>query len=272
MHRLRLLTAAALGPLVFIVLWWGGRRLFDLALLGVTALCLYEYFTICFPGRGVIQGFGIFLGLFPVFSVLLWKDPEFIVPAVYIAFLGSAILFLVSYSRWSNAIQYWAAFFMGIAYVGVCAAHLGLLRYVPMGKEWVLFLLVTVFGGDAGAYYVGKGIGRHKLCPNVSKGKTVEGAAGGLILNAIAAFFLWFVLLRNIDPRALVPLALVIGAVGQVGDLVESMVKRSAGVKDSGSILPGHGGVLDRVDAVLLASPFLYWVLSLYRIDGVFIR
>ena len=272
MHRQRLLTAAALGPLIFIVLWWGGRRPFDLLLLGATAFCLYEYFTICFPGRGVIQGFGVMLGLFPLFSVLLWGNPEFIVPAVYMALLGSAILFLVSYSRWSNVTWNWAAFFMGIAYVGVCAAHLGLLRYLPMGKEWVLFLLVTVFCGDAGAYYVGKGIGRHKLCPNVSKGKTVEGAAGGLILNAIAAFFLWFVLLKEIDPRVLVPLALVIGAVGQVGDLVESMVKRSAGVKDSGSILPGHGGILDRVDAVLLASPFLYWILSLCRIEGVLIR
>jgi len=242
-----------------------------LVLLVATVFCLYEYFTICFPGSWVIQVFGVMLGLFPLFSVFLWGSPEFMVPAVYTAFLGSALLFLVSYSRWSNIRWSWAAFFMGIAYIGVCAAHLGLLRYLPMGKEWVLFLLVTVFCGDAGAYYVGKGIGRHKLCPNVSKGKTVEGAAGGLALNAIAAFFLWFVLLKEIDPRVLVPLALVIGAVGQVGDLVESMVKRSVGVKDSGSILPGHGGVLDRADAVLLASPLLYWILSLCRIDGVLV-
>jgi len=193
------------------------------------------------------------------------------VPAVYMAFLGTTLLFLVSYNRWSNITWRLAAFFMGIAYVGVCAAHLGLLRYLPMGKEWVLFLLVTVSCGDAGAYYVGKGIGRHKLCPNVSKGKTVEGAAGGLILNAMAAFSLWFVLFREIDPRVLVPLALVTGAVGQVGDLLESMVKRSAGIKDSGSILPGHGGILDRADAVLLASPFLYWILYLCNIEGILI-
>lgn len=237
-----------------------------MVLLGATAFCLYEYFALCFPRRWVIQCFGIMLGLFPLFSVLLWGDPEFIVPAVYAALLGSAILFIVSYSSWSNITWNWAAFFMGIAYVGVCSAHVGLLRYMPMGKEWVLFLLVTVFCGDAGAYYVGKGIGRRKLCPNVSKGKTVEGAAGGLILNAIAALFFWFVLLKETDLRVLVPLALVIGAVGQVGDLVESMVKRSAGVKDSGRILPGHGGILDRVDAVLLASPLLYWILSLCRI------
>ncbi len=242
-----------------------------MVLLVVTAFCLYEYFTICFSGFLVIQGFGVMLGLFPLSSVLLWKDPEFMVPAVYVAFLGTTLLFLVSYTRWSNITWRLAAFFMGIAYVGVCAAHLGLLRYLPMGKEWVLFLLVTVSCGDAGAYYVGKGIGRHKLCPNVSKGKTVEGAAGGLILNAMAAFSLWFVLFREIDPRVLVPLALVTGAVGQVGDLLESMVKRSAGIKDSGSILPGHGGILDRADAVLLASPFLYWILYLCNIEGILI-
>ena len=161
---------------------------------------------------------------------------------------------------------------MGITYIGVCAAHLGLLRYLPMGREWVLFLLVTIFGGDAGAYYVGKGIGRHKLCPKISNGKTIEGAIGGLAVNAMAALFIWYIALRDIDPRILVPLALVIGAIGQVGDLAESIVKRSAGVKDSGKILPGHGGMFDRIDALLLAAPFLYWFLFLGKIDGVVIK
>jgi phosphatidate cytidylyltransferase len=141
-----------------------------------------------------------------------------------------------------------------------------------MGKEWVLFLLITVFSGDTGAYYVGKGIGKNKLCPHVSEGKTVEGSFGGLILNAIVAFFLWFVLLKKIDPRVLLSIALAVGAVGQVGDLIESMVKRFAGVKDSGNILPGHGGIFDRLDAVLLTSPFLFWILFLFGIEGILIR
>lgn len=272
MHSQRLLTAAVLGPLVFIVLWWGGRRFFDPVLLLVSAICLYEYFALCFPGQWIIHGLGTVLGLLPVCSALLWEDPKFIVLSVYAAFVGTIFLFLASYSRWSNLLWNWATFFMGITYIGVCAAHLGLLRYLPMGREWVLFLLVTIFGGDAGAYYVGKGIGRHKLCPKISNGKTIEGAIGGLAVNAMAALFIWYIALRDIDPRILVPLALVIGAIGQVGDLAESIVKRSAGVKDSGKILPGHGGMFDRIDALLLAAPFLYWFLFLGKIDGVVIK
>lgn len=272
MHSQRFLTAAVLGPLVFIVLWWGGRRFFYPVLLGVSAICLYEYFNLCFPGQLIIHGLGIIFGLFPVCSALLWEDPKFIVLSVYAAFVGTILLFLASYSTWSNLLWNLATFFMGITYIGVCAAHLGFLRSLPMGREWVLFLLVTVFSGDAGAYYVGKGLGRHKLCPKISNGKTVEGAVGGLAVNAIAALSIWFMVLRNIDPRILVPLALVIGTIGQVGDLAESIVKRSVGVKDSGKILPGHGGMFDRIDALLLAAPFLYWFLSLGKINGVVIR
>jgi phosphatidate cytidylyltransferase len=272
MHSQRFLTAAVLGPLVFIVLWWGGRRFFDPVLLVVSAICLYEYFVLCFPGQWIVHGLGTIFGLLPVSSALMWEDPEYIVLAIYVAFVGTILVFLVSYSRWPHVLRSWATFFMGITYIGICAAHLGLLRFLPMGREWVLFLLVTIFGGDAGAYYVGKGIGRHRLCPKISSGKTIEGAIGGLALNAIAALFIWSVALKNIDLRILVPLALVIGAIGQVGDLAESIVKRSAGVKDSGKILPGHGGMFDRIDALLLAAPFLYWFLSLGKINGVVIR
>ena len=263
MHCQRLLTAAVLGPLLYLALWWGGRKIFGIVLIGASAACLYEYFSISFAGRRAIQGLGVMFGLFPVCSALLCEDPGFMILAVYLAFIGSIFVFIASYASWSDVLKNWSMFFMGTAYLGVCAAHLGLLRSMPMGKEWLLFLLIIVFSGDAGAYYAGKGLGRHKLCPKVSKGKTVEGAVGGLILNAVAAVVLWLALLKDIHLAALIITALVLGAVGQVGDLAESMVKRSSGVKDSGSILPGHGGVLDRIDAVLLAAPVLYWIVSL---------
>ena len=156
---------------------------------------------------------------------------------------------------------------MGAAYVGFCAAHMVLMREMPGGREWILFLLVTVFSGDAGAYYVGKGIGRRKLCPALSSGKTVEGAVGGVLLNLAAALVLWSVLFRHLDLRLLLFLAVAMGIVGQAGDLAESIIKRSAGIKDSGTLLPGHGGIFDRVDAVLLAAPLLYWGLKLAGLE-----
>jgi len=241
-------------------------------LLGVSALCLYEYFSLNFQARPPVQGTGVALGLLPVVAVVLWPDPRFVVPALYVSFLGSILLFLCTYRTWTTPLLSWAVFFMGVAYVGMAAAHLGLLRSLPLGREWTIFLLIVIFSGDAGAYYVGTGIGRRKLCPAVSKGKTVEGAAGGLVLNAAAAMILWFCLFREMDLRVLVPLAVVIGLIGQIGDLAESMVKRSVGAKDSGSLLPGHGGVLDRVDAALLAAPALYWAIAQGKIYGVVCR
>jgi len=206
-------------------------------------------------------------GLLPVFSAFFWKTPGSLVSGCYGALLCSTVFFIFSYRSWQNALEKWTVFFMGAAYVGFCAAHMVLMREMPGGREWILFLLVTVFSGDAGAYYVGKGIGRRKLCPALSSGKTVEGAVGGVLLNLAAALVLWSVLFRHLDLRLLLFLAVAMGIVGQAGDLAESIIKRSAGIKDSGTLLPGHGGIFDRVDAVLLAAPLLYWGLKLAGLE-----
>jgi phosphatidate cytidylyltransferase len=272
MHNQRLLTAIVLGPLLFVSLWWGGEYLYRAILVGVSAICLYEYFVILYPGRRVIQGLGVLMGLAPILAAVVWGDPALVVPSIYLVLVGSIVVFLASYASWSNAFGNWAEFFMGAAYIGTCAAHFWFLRILPMGKEWVVFLLVVVWSGDAGAYYVGRGIGRHKLCPRISGGKTVEGAVGGLAANCVAASILWLLVFQDIDLLLLLPLAVLLGVIGQIGDLAESVMKRSFGVKDSGALLPGHGGIFDRVDAVLMATPAMYWILSLAKMGGVVTR
>lgn len=268
MHNQRLLTAIVLGPLLFVALWWGGEYLYRAILVGVSAICLHEYFAILFPGRRIIQGLGILMGLAPILSAVVWGEPAFVVPTLYLVLVGSIVVFLASYAQWSHAFESWAEFFMGAAYVGTCAAHFWFLRTLPMGKEWVVFLLVVVWSGDAGAYYVGRGIGRHKLCPRISGGKTVEGAVGGLAANCVAASILGFLVFRHIDFLLLLLLAVTLGIIGQLGDLTESIMKRSFKVKDSGALLPGHGGIFDRVDAVLMATPAMYWILWLTEMSG----
>ncbi len=263
MHTQRLLTAAVLGPLVFAVLWWGGVSGFALLLSAGVALCLYEYYSMVFPGIFWVRLFGVVAGLIPVFLSLFYPGPRMLVPGIFSGLFSSALLFIVTHERWKEPHTLWVFFFVGIGYIGFCASHLGLIRFLPLGRQWILFLLIVVFSGDAGAYYVGRALGKRKLCPGVSKGKTVAGAVGGLLANVVAAFLAWFLLLRSMEPWSLLFLAVVLGAVGQVGDLTESILKRGFGVKDSGSLLPGHGGVFDRVDAVLMAAPVLYWALEL---------
>jgi phosphatidate cytidylyltransferase len=125
----------------------------------------------------------------------------------------------------------------------------------PHGRQWTLFALLLAFGADIGAFFAGRGFGRVKLAPLVSPGKTWEGVLGGMLLALAVAWggSAWF----GVPARLLLPLCLVVAAFSVVGDLTESLFKRASGLKDSGTLIPGHGGVLDRIDSVLAATPIL---------------
>ena len=161
----------------------------------------------------------------------------------------------------------------GLLYVGFAGAHFVLLhRIAQEGPALVMLLVVAVVSSDSGAYFVGRMIGRHKLAPTVSPNKTREGAVGGVIAASIGCVVLWIVLERwklgTISPISGWLFAVVgafLSVTAQLGDLMESMLKRDAGVKDSGTIFPGHGGVLDRCDGFLFAAPTLYYMFVLYK-------
>ena len=148
---------------------------------------------------------------------------------------------------------------MGIMYIPLLMSHFILIRQTSTGVLWIFFILVLAFSGDIAAYYVGRRMGKKKLLPGVSPGKTVEGTIGlvaGSIAGALLFRQLFFPLLSVLDA---VILGLVGSIVGQLGDLSESALKRAAGVKDSGVILPGHGGILDRLDCLMFITPFVYY-------------
>jgi phosphatidate cytidylyltransferase len=137
-----------------------------------------------------------------------------------------------------------------------CCVLLGFIVWLP-GRT-VLVLMGTIWAGDAAAYYGGRALGRHKLAPTISPNKTVEGSVTGLAGSIVAGILLGsWLLQRQISFLALASLATAIA--GQLGDLAESAFKRSAGVKDSSSLLPGHGGMLDRLDSLIFAAPMFYW-------------
>jgi len=157
-----------------------------------------------------------------------------------------------------------------VFYIGLSLITLPLLSAQENGPALLLFLFFAVWAGDIAALYIGKLFGRHKMAPHLSPGKTWEGAAASLAASALSALFLiWLAgFLANHGVNALsypgsivhwLILAVLLNAAAQLGDLVESGLKRGAGVKDSGTLLPGHGGMLDRIDALLLAAPLLWY-------------
>lgn len=267
MHKTRVLTALILGPVLGGLLWWGDLLIFSLIAVAVTCLCIFEYFAFMFKEQGSLALFGVVLGTMPVMSALTFNDAALILAETYLILFVSALFFIITYSRWSAPFLSWVMFFTGVFYISTCIAHLVLLRQLEMGREWLFYLLAVIFAGDIGAYYVGHALGRHKLCPNISKGKTIEGAVGGLVANAMVGLGVGTLLLPLYPSWFVVFAAVLIGAVGQIGDLTESMMKRFAEVKDSGTLLPGHGGIFDRIDALLLSAPALFWLL--YSAKGV---
>ena len=148
----------------------------------------------------------------------------------------------------------------GILYVGVFGAHIVLLRDLLDGVDWLIVMLVATFSTDTGAYAVGRLVGRHAFAPTISPNKTWEGAIGGLVFGALGAAVAMLILEPTIRAGAQILVAAALPVAAIAGDLLESALKRRLGVKDMSTLLPGHGGVLDRLDSLLLAGPVLYWI------------
>lgn len=180
--------------------------------------------------------------------------------------LGAALLWWLCALAWiviaPRRVQPWSAALAGfLALVPAWLALVRLLLYPPLGAQWVLFALILVWVADIGAFFFGRRFGRVRLAPDVSPGKTWEGVAGGAAVSMIVAIAgsLWF----HVALQSFLPLCLAVVAFSIVGDLTESLLKRFAGIKDSGTLFPGHGGVMDRIDSVTGAAPVLFLGLTI---------
>ena len=151
--------------------------------------------------------------------------------------------------------------FFGILFIGFLLAYVSLIRNMPLGRLWVLFLTITVWAGDISALVAGASFGKHKLYPKISPKKTFEGLGGAILGSILVALAFVVLFLPHVKKETCILLAAGIGFFGQLGDFTESMLKRSASVKDSGNLIPGHGGMLDRLDSFLFSAPFLYYCL-----------
>ncbi|MEM5787220.1 MAG: phosphatidate cytidylyltransferase, partial [Syntrophobacteraceae bacterium] len=174
---------------------------------------------------------------------------------LFCAFFSALFLMLARSPRNPEEIPRIAQLVFAWVYVPFLLSFVLLLGDAPRGRMWVVFVLLVIIAGDAGAYHTGVKLGRHKLFERVSPKKTIEGALGGLLASLIAGSTIWLFLFRDLPFAQLLTYSFFIAAVGQVGDLFESMIKRNFDKKDSSGLLPGHGGLLDRLDSLLFAFP-----------------
>lgn len=271
----RVLTAAVLVPVALAVVLFAPDALFALCLFAVAWLAQREFYALAaakhMPGYRWIGGIGAAL------CVLGTTLPDWVgslgPTAVWVG-LGIAVLVrgITRSQHMGEVLGEAGITFFGIFYPAFLVALLGAIRHFPAGAWWIVLLLLVVWCGDTAAYYVGRSWGRHPMAPRISPKKTWEGAIASVVAStAVAAVFVALVWNgARWDPGTIqVPvwvgalLGLALNIAAQVGDLAESVYKRGSGVKDSGGLLPGHGGVLDRIDALLLATPVLWYYLVL---------
>ncbi len=262
MHLKRWLTALVLIPLIILVLLKGRRLGFVLTLLLINGLAQWEFLG--FFQHTVDQARKVKVVALGSLLILVLHDRKSSgscstrvgprgLPVCLVPFL-SAELRSHSEAGLRPGHQYF-----GTSYIPLLLGHFVWLRYMTQGEWWILWLLFVICCGDTAAYYTGKAIGQRKFYPQVSPGKTWAGTSGELATNLVVGVLLgrWFLPSEKFFSLAL--LAVVLGCIGLLGDLFESMLKRQAEVKDASSLLPGHGGMLDRLDSLLFTAPALVY-------------
>lgn len=252
MLRQRVLTALILLPLALGVILFAPLAWFDAAALAVVLLLALEYFALCAIPRPLqwLCAAATVVLLAAVFAGVLAIGAWLLLAAVILWLLMP--LWFLRRPMLPGVIKA----LMGVVLLVATGIALHDLKALSLDGRWLLFAFLLVWAADTGAYFAGRRFGRHKLAPSISPGKTWEGVAGGLLLTIAAGALAVVVLPAEMTPAWFLLIALVF-AVSVVGDLFESLLKRQAGVKDSGTLLPGHGGVLDRLDSLLAAAPML---------------
>jgi len=261
----RIVTVLIGAPFVIAAIICPQTAVFKVFCTGCLAVSLWEYFSIIQVSKAG-KAFGVGLGTLHVgylfFAPAAWANPLLETTALVLSVFG-----FYCFSRreaMEGIAQRIAMTLLGILYVGTFGAFVGLTRELPQGIFWVFVLLGMTWLNDTFAYFFGHRFGKRKLAPRISPGKTVEGFLGGF-LGSICGFLLFWAIFGRPVPFFFGPcLTLLVGIVGPVGDLCESLIKRSFQVKDSGNIIPGHGGMLDRIDALLFTAPVVYFFASLF--------
>lgn len=276
----RILSSIVLLPIIALIVWWG-EPLVSATVILLAVIALHELFGL-FRGGGYqprrSAGF-LSVSLFVVAAALRARvGLDWTGLALVTSIIASLSVELPRRNR-QHELLHWSLTLSGATYIGWTLAHFVLLRAIetPLspsgwlgflglepGAAWIVFVLAITFLSDTGAYFTGRLLGHHRMAPYISPNKSWEGALGGLVFATLTGVFLVYLLG--------LPIQLWIGALlggigsiaGQAGDLAESLIKRQVNIKDSGHIIPGHGGILDRIDSLLFTAPVLYYMITIF--------
>lgn len=262
--KARLGTALVAIPLLILLVAWGSPWLFSTTVFVASVAALREFFVMTLPGRSKEQLFGVVFGsalsLLLVFPGIL--GVEVVLSAGLIVCFS---LYVLVEGRLEEKPVRLAWTLVGALYLGYLLPYWAALFRMPNGRGWVFFVLLVIMTGDTTAYFVGKRFGAKKLAPEISPGKTLEGAWAYVGGSAVAGCLGAVVLVRELSWLEAVLLSLALSVLGQLGDLFESWIKRASAVKDSGALFPGHGGLLDRLDSLIFPAVFTTLYLQVFH-------
>jgi phosphatidate cytidylyltransferase len=269
-----LATAAVAIPLLLLLILRAPQWSFSLVVGLIAAVGVLEYLDMALPQRPLERGVYFLLG---AAAIAAWSlrglgffgppvvDQELSGAGVALVIAGGLLWVLLARRDFEAGLLDSGRALVGILYAGFLLVHFTWLQQLPEGPYWVIFVIMTGMMGDSSGYFVGHAVGRHKLMPRVSPGKTIEGALGILGGNLLAGVVTKLVLLPSLSWPEALWLAAIQGVLGQLGDLCESVMKRTYGTKDSGRLFPGHGGVLDRIDSLVFPVAGMYYYVALCR-------
>ncbi len=266
MRFAREITALIAAPIAIWIVGWGHEYVFDAAIALIAILALHEFLSL-----GKAKGYDVpivlcILIMLVIMAAFILQDLSVEI-GMFTALLVIPASYVFSRKPLQDSLPSSAIAVLATTYVGMLGGSLIRLRNdFPVGWKLVFFLLLVVWLGDSGAYYVGKNFGKHKLSPLISPKKTVEGLAGGIATSIITALVIHFTFFKEMPLHHAIIAGVILSFAGVIGDLAESMWKRSADVKDSGTLIPGHGGFLDRFDSIFFTAPILYcyWTLIVH--------
>jgi phosphatidate cytidylyltransferase len=267
----RILTAVVVLPfliasILISYLWW----VFVLLAAAAMVLGLWEFYLLAKKlklqpdvAAGYVAGAALI-------TIPLQNDPANVLLVLFVIIaltIGTLIAATLRGAPFEKMIVSVGSTLLGVLYIPLLGSHLVALRTgfeQTLSAHLLSFFFLVLMGSDAGAYYTGRALGKHKLAPSISPGKTWEGAVGGILAALAMAALAHFWFFRELPLKYMLPLAGVMALLGIFGDLAESALKRGAGAKDAANILPGHGGILDRLDSLLFNAPVIYYFARFY--------
>ena len=266
MSMTRVATGAVLIPILFVIVWYLPPMAFVALAAAAAALGQVEL-SLMARARGArpLAATGAVLGMLVIVNIARPLLPMTGGLVFWIALSVLTVLTVRLFARRpvEGAFEDISFTLLGVVYVALLFGYQVAIHAGQAGKTWLVFLYLVIWASDTGAYYAGTAFGRHRLYEKISPKKSIEGLVGGTAASMVTALLCRLWLVKGLGTAEALALGAVLALVGTVGDLSESLLKRSAGVKDSGTLIPGHGGILDRMDSMLFAAPVLFYYLRM---------